>query len=85
MAQNWLDPQRHPAAAIQRDTAAEVRRMLDKANADIAKALKASPSDYQKFRLTELQREVKRAMAELEPAAGVPVERAGSTLDEPVG
>ncbi|TXH36304.1 MAG: hypothetical protein E6Q98_11910, partial [Rhodospirillaceae bacterium] len=55
--------------AIQRDTAAEVRRLLNQAQADIAAALKNAPSDFQLFRLTELQKSVYQALAGFEPGA----------------
>jgi len=55
--------------AIQRDTAAEIRRQLKQAETDIATALKKAPSDYRQFHLTELQKSVRQALAKFEPGA----------------
>jgi len=52
---------------IQQDTAAEVKRLLDTATKRIAEVLAAAPSDYKLWQLTELQRSIARATADLQP------------------
>ncbi|WP_431282715.1 hypothetical protein ACQW02_25460 [Humitalea sp. 24SJ18S-53] len=47
---------------MQRDTAAEVRRQLETAAEIIRSTLAGAPSDFRRWRLTELQREVSKAL-----------------------
>lgn len=59
--------------AIQRDTRAEIVRLLKDAQATISTALAAQPSDYQLWILPQLQREVRQTLAGLgdEAATGI--------------
>ena len=55
---------------LQRDTSAEVRRLLLAAEKSIMGVLSGAPSDYRRWQLTELQSQVARALAAVDrPAA----------------
>ena len=57
---------------IQRDTSGEVRRLLLAAEKEIMGILAGVPSDYRRWQLTELQRQIKRALATVDdPAASL--------------
>ncbi|MBR0650370.1 hypothetical protein GXW78_11905 [Roseomonas terrae] len=57
---------------IQRDTSGEVRRLLLAAEKDIMAVLAGQPSDYRRWQLTELQRQIARILAMRdEPAAAM--------------
>ncbi|MFZ2868715.1 phage minor head protein [Zavarzinia sp.] len=58
------------AAEIQAATFAEIQGHLAEAQTRIAAALAATPSDFQTWRLTQLQAEVRRAIADVEGRAG---------------
>jgi hypothetical protein len=49
---------------IQRDTAAEITRLLRQAQQRIQAALAAQPSEFSRWRLTELRAQVRQALAE---------------------
>lgn len=53
---------------LQRDTFGEVKKQLAKAERDIKNMLAATPSDYKQWQLVQLQRSVKRALIDIEPA-----------------
>lgn len=55
---------------IQRDTLAEVTRLLRQAQAQIKGELAGSPSDFQAWRLTGLQQQVRQALAEIDASGG---------------
>ena len=55
---------------IQRDTAAEVTRLLKRAEKDIQSALTGAPSDYQAWALPQLQASVRTALHTLGTGAG---------------
>ena len=55
---------------IQRDTAAEVTRLLKRAEKDIRSALTGAPSDYQAWALPQLQASVRTALHTLGTGAG---------------
>lgn len=59
---------------IQRDTSAEIARLLKKASDDIATLLAAQPTSYAQWHLTELQHSVGRALASLEPATDAAIQ-----------
>lgn len=50
--------------AILRDTRAEILRLLKLAQADITAVLAAKPSDYQRWMLPQISKEISRVMAE---------------------
>ena len=52
------------------DTRAEVIALLEKAKADITLTLASQPSDYQQWRLTELNKEINRVLGELGQRSG---------------
>jgi len=54
---------------IQRDTSGEVRRLLLAAEKDIFAILSGAPSDYRRWQLTELQRQIARALAAVDGPA----------------
>lgn len=54
---------------IQRDTSAEVRRLLLDAEREILALLSAAPSDYRRWQLAELQRQVARILAAIDAPA----------------
>lgn len=55
---------RRRLTAIQRDTAAELTRLLKLAEADVLARLAATPSEFDAFVLPALQRSIRQAMAE---------------------
>ncbi|MEP9372609.1 phage minor head protein [Mesorhizobium sp. KR1-2] len=55
--------------AIQRDTADQLKTLLGQAEKRIAKILKAAPSDFRHWQLTELQRQVRAELAKFQPDA----------------
>jgi len=59
--------------AIQRDTRGEIVRLLEAAAARITVTLAGQPSDYQRWQLGELQREIGRTLGELgaQAASGI--------------
>lgn len=61
------------AAEIQAATFAEIQGQLAEAQKRIAAALAATPSDFQTWRLTQLQAEVRQAVAEVEARAGLAI------------
>ncbi len=56
--------------AIHRDTAAEIVRLLKLAQARIRETLANAPSDYQQWRLPQLQAQIAQRLAEFERVAG---------------
>lgn len=56
-------------AAIQRDTAAEIKRLLREAEATIKARLAAQLSEFDQWRLPELRRSIENALAEFEDGA----------------
>lgn len=57
---------------IQRDTSADVRRLLLAAEKEIMAVLAGQPSDFRRWRLTELQRQVAAILGAVgQPAAGL--------------
>lgn len=54
---------------IQRDTSGEVRRLLLAAQREIMQVLAGQPSDYRRWQLTELQRQVARILATINAPA----------------
>lgn len=57
------------SVAIQRDTADRLKKLLEQAEKRIAKILKAAPSDFRHWQLTELQRQVRAELAKFGPDA----------------
>jgi hypothetical protein len=55
--------------AIQRDTAAEIVRLLNLARDRIRETLAAQPTDYERWYLPQLQRQIEDRLAEFERAA----------------
>lgn len=70
--------QRRRKTAIQRDTYAELQRLLKQADAEIRAILVAAPSDYQQWLLPQLQASVRQALT----AIG---EQMGSTVSNAAG
>jgi hypothetical protein len=54
---------------IQRDTAAEVQRLLKQAENDINTALANEPTDFKQFHLTALRQAVQKALRQFQPGA----------------
>ncbi|PWR17683.1 hypothetical protein [Zavarzinia aquatilis] len=61
------------AAQIQAETFALIKAQLEEARTRISVALASSPREFQTWRLTQLQAEVRRALGEVEARAGVAV------------
>lgn len=58
--------QRKRQAALQRDTQAEIGRILRRAEESVAARLATGGSDFQRFALPKLQEELRRALVEME-------------------
>lgn len=69
----WKKAEKEAQAARKKlleDTRAEVLALLQKAKEDITLTLAGQPSDYQQWRLTELNKEIERVTGELGRQAG---------------
>lgn len=79
-------------AQIQRDTAAEIERLLKLARQRIDTILAGQPTDYQRWRLPQLRREIDRVLAEmardgagaLERGADLSFSAGRALVDEPL-
>jgi len=58
-------------AAIQKDTFAEVKRLLDLAGSEIDEKLKAQPSDYAAWYLPQVRKQIEQALRKLGGDAGL--------------
>lgn len=77
---------------LQADTHGEIVRLLNEALTEIRGTLAAQPSDYQRWQLPQLQREIERVLADMgaqasqtaSTAIGKSWEQGGSLVDKPL-